>query len=268
MKKLFFIVAFAILAHVSSQAQFVHYGGRIGGGVSYVSDDLLTYSPIFGFNIGGYADYMFTEWKNPWSENVYIQVGLNFVRRGTNFQRVWVNDPRSIRQGFYHNWYAQIPIIAGFKYEIPSLPAENFVNFFFGPTFNVGIFGRLWDRQVTPGMPQASSNYDTFVTGSKDDRSSFKNMRRLDAGLVLGIGYQWHNWTFDFYMDHGFVALMKRSDVLAPFDVVPDNGNNNDRNGENGNQGSNNNIDPNRNAYTGTNHAFILAIGYQLPINR
>ena len=33
----------------------------------YVADDLLTHTPIFGFNIGGYVDYMFTEWKNPWS---------------------------------------------------------------------------------------------------------------------------------------------------------------------------------------------------------
>ena len=132
MKKILTLLAFAFLVTFSSNAQCVRYGARLANGASYVSDDLLTHSPIFGFSLGGYVDYMFTEWKNPWSENIYLQTGLNITRRGTNFQQVFVN-MLSVRQGFYHNWYAQIPLIAGFKYEIPQLPAENYVNFFIGP---------------------------------------------------------------------------------------------------------------------------------------
>lgn len=261
MKKILSLLAFAVLLQFPAKAQFVHYGARIANGASYVADDLLTHTPIFGFSIGGYVDYMFTEWKNPWSENIYLQTGLNITRRGTNFQQVFVN-MLSIRQGFFHNWYAQIPIFAGFKYEIPQLPAGNYVNFFLGPTVNVGLFGSLWDRQVTPGMPQASNNYDTFVTGSKDDRSSFKNLRRFDVGLVLGVGYQWHNFTFDFYMDHGFIALMNKDDVLAPFDQSQN------QTGSEGGNSQNNTTAKDRNAYTGTNNAFMIAVGYQLPINR
>lgn len=260
MKKILTLLAFAFLLQIPAKAQFVDYGFRLANGASYVADDLLTHTPILGFSIGGYVDYMFTEWKNPWAENIYLHTGLNIIRRGTNFQQVFVN-MLSIRQGFFHNWYAQIPVIAGFKYEIPQLPAGNYVNFFLGPTVSVGLFGQLLDRQVTPGMPQASNNYDTFVTGSKDDRSSFKNLRRFDVGLILGVGYQWHNFTFDLYMDHGFIALMKKEDVLAPFDQT--------QNQNNQNNNSQNNTKPkDRNAYTGTNNAFMLAIGYQLPINR
>lgn len=260
MKKILTLLAFAFLLQIPAKAQFVDYGFRLANGASYVADDLLTHTPILGFSIGGYVDYMFTEWKNPWAENIFLQTGLNITRRGTNFQQVFVN-MLSIRQGFFHNWYAQIPVIAGFKYEIPQLPAGNYVNFFLGPTVSVGLFGQLLDRQVTPGMPQASNNYDTFVTGSKDDRSSFKNLRRFDVGLILGVGYQWHNFTFDLYMDHGFIALMKKEDVLAPFDQSQNQNNQNDN--------SQNNTKPkDRNAYTGTNNAFMLAIGYQLPINR
>ena len=265
MKQILLLVAMAVLMQIPAKAQFVHYGVRIAGGPSYVADDLLTHTPIFGFNIGGYVDYMFTEWKNPWSENIYLQFGLNFIRRGTNFQQVFVN-MSSIRQGFFHNWYAQIPVIAGFKYEIPQLPAGNYVNFFLGPTFNVGLWGKLWDRQVTPGMPQSSNNYDTFVTGDKDDRASYQHLRRLDAGLILGVGYQWHNFTFDFYMDHGFVALMKKDDVLAPFDQNQNNQNNQNNTGTTTTQ--NNTTPKDRNAYTGTNNAFMIAVGYQLPIHR
>ena len=163
----------------------------------------------------------------------------------------------SIRQGFYHNWYAQIPVFAGFKYEIPQLPAGNFVSFYLGPTFNVGLFGRLWDRKVTPGMPQHSNNYDTYVTGNKDDRRSFKHMRRIDVGVVLGVAYQWHNFTFDLYFDHGFIALMKKDDVLNG--VVYGNETTTE---------TTTTTEENRNAYTGTNQAIMLGIGYQLPINR
>lgn len=259
MKRIITLLAFVLLAVIPLKAQFVNYGARLGNGVSYVSDDLLTKSPIFAFSLGGYAEYMFTEWKNPWSENIYIQVGLNFIRRGTNFQQVFV-ESLSVRKGYFHNWYAQIPVICGFKYEIPQLPAGNFAKFYLGPTLSVGLFGTHWDRQVTPGMPQSSNNYDTFVTGSSDDRKSFKTIRRIDAGLILGIGYQWHNFTFDLYMDHGFVALMSKDDVLALFDQTSGTGETGSTPG--------NTTPQNRNAYTGTNHAFLLSVGYQLPINR
>jgi hypothetical protein len=263
MKKILTLLAFAVLLQIPTKAQFVNYGARIAGGASYVADDLLTHTPIMGFNIGGYVEYMFTEWKNPWSENIYLETGLNITRRGTNFQQVFVN-MQSIRQGFFHNWYVQVPVIAGFRYELPQLPAGNYINFFLGPTVNVGLFGKLWDRQVTPGMPQSSNNYDTFVTGDKDDRSSYKHLRRFDVSLMLGVGYQWHNITVDFYLDHGFIALMKKDDVLAPFDQTQ---NQNGQNGDN-TQTQNNTKPKDRNAYTGTNNAFMIAVGYQLPIHR
>lgn len=265
MKKILTILAFALLLQVSANAQFVRYGARIGGGVSYVTDDLLTKSPILGLNLGGYADYMFTDMKNPWADNIYLQVGLNFVRRGTNFEQVFINEPRSIRQGFYHNWYAQIPVLFGFKYEIPQLPAENFVSFYIGPAFNVGIYGRLWDRMVTPGMPQPSNNYDTFITGDKASRSSFKHMRRLDVGVIMGVGYQWHNFTFDLHLDHGFIALLKKDDVLTSLEQDQNDGTVVTTN-EDGT--TTQTVIRDRNSYTGTNQAVILSIGYQLPINR
>ena len=248
-------MAFAIMLPISAKAQFTRFGAQLGNGVAYISDDLLYSAPILGFQLGGYVDYEFTEWQNPWAENLYLRFGLNFTRRGTKLEQVWVLQ-KSIRQSYLHNWYAQIPVIVGFRYEIPSLPAGNYVNFFFGPTFNVGLFGRYWDRQVTPGMPQSSNNYDTFVTGTKDDRSSFKHFRRFDGSVIVGVGYQWRNYTVDIYMDHGFVALMNRDDVLAPFDRDVD------ENGTLSEEGKN------HNSYTGINQAFMISVGYQLPIKR
>ena len=81
----------------------------------------------------------------------------------------------------------------------------------------------------------------------------------MDVGVILGFGYQWQNFTFDFYLDHGFIALMKKADVLTPFDTAP-------QIDEDGNEYTPDAVD--RNAYTGTNQTFMLSIGYQLPINR
>ena len=263
MKRILTLVVFAVVLQFSAQAQLVHYGGRMGFGAAYVSDDLLS-SPILGFNLGGYVDYMFTEWRNPWAENIYLQTGLNIVRRGGNFQQVLPN-MQSLRRGYYHSWYAQIPLIAGFKYEIPQLPANNFVNFFLGPTLNVGVLGSLWDSKITPGMPQTSDNYDTYITGNKNDRRVFKHIRRFDVGIILGVGYQWHNYTVDLYMDHGFIALMKKDDVLIDLDQQHTGGSTTTTN-EDGTTTTTEIRD--RNAYTGTNHAIMLSFGYQLPINR
>lgn len=255
MKKLFTLVAFAILVSVSANAQFVRYGGRLGLGASYVTDDLLTTTPIMGVNLSGYVDYMFSNMQNPWADNIYLQSGLNIIRRGTNFEQVFV-DMRSIRQGFFHNWYVQVPILAGFKYEIPQLPAENFVSFYIGPAVSFGVIGRYKDRQVTPGMPHISNNYDTYITMGSDAKKSFTHITRLDVGIILGVGYQWHNFTFDFHVDHGLVALMQKDDVLYPLDNPVD---------ENGNPTA---TGKPTNAYTGTNQTFMLSVGYQLPINR
>lgn len=257
MKKLLLLLALVAAVQMPVRAQFVHYGAQVSGGCSYVTDDQLTSSPIFAANLGGYVDFMFTEWKNPWSENIYLRAGLNFTRRGTNISQD-LTLMNSMRRGYLHNYYAQIPVFVGFKYEIPQLPAGNFVNFFIGPAFNVGLFGRRWDRQVTLEMPQESRNYDTFITGTKSDRASFKHIRRLDASVIFGIGYQWHNFTVDIFMEHGFVALMKMADVLAPYDVVQGKTEENMTEQEKAD----------RNAYLGTNQAFMLSIGYQIPINR
>lgn len=257
MKKIIVLLALVAAVQMPMKAQFVHYGAQVAGGISYVADDQLTSSPVFAFTIGGYVDYMFTEWKNPWSENIYLRAGLNINRRGTNISQD-LTLMNSMRRGFYHNFYAQIPIIVGFRYELPQLPAGNYINIFIGPSFNVGLFGRRWDRQVTLQMPQESRNYDTYITGTKDDRASFKHIRRLDASVLFGVGYQWHNITVDLYLDHGFVPLVKMSDVLAPYDEVQNI--------------TEENMTPQqkaeRNAYLGTNQAFMISIGYQLPINR
>ncbi|MBQ9639814.1 MAG: hypothetical protein IJV22_09720 [Bacteroidales bacterium] len=244
------LIIAVLLSFGTAQAQLTHYGARFGLGPSYVGDDLITSSPIVGMDLGAYVNYGFTEAKSFWADNLYLQAGFNIVRRGTNFKQE-LKLMQSIRTGYFHLWYAQIPILACWRYELPTRVPGNIVNLYVGPSFSVGLFGRLWDRQITPGAPQESINYDTYITEGKDARRAFKHARRLDVALRTGVGYQKGPYRFDLFWEHGFVALMKRDDILNNLDkmLYPS-------------------VDiKNRNSYTGSLNSFILSVSYELPIN-
>lgn len=247
MKKTLIAFATAVTMCFSAHAQLTDWGARVGFGSASVVDDLLTKSPVLSFEMGGYVNYGFEEMAAFWADNLFLQGGLNFQRRGCNFEQVWT-DARSYREGFYHLWYAELPVLIGWKTELPLQSPDHYINFYVGPSVSVGLFGRIWDRHVTPGYPQLSVNYDTFESSDKSDRQAFKHVRRFDVSSRIGIGYKYHQLTVDLFWQHGFIALMRESDVLRTLD---DNSNNK----------------PNDlNSYTGTNNAFTLSVGYTLPL--
>ncbi len=254
MKRLYILLLSLLMAGSVAQAQLTHYGARIGLGASFVSDDLLTKAPIVGGDLGGFLNFSLPGRNNAFADNLYFQTGLYLTRRGTRFDQEFVG-MRSYREGRYIAYYAQLPILVAWRWEMPLAVADQYLNFYFGPTFNVGLFGDMWDRRITPGYPQTSVNYDTHVTGGPDADKIFKHISRFDVSLKVGFGYQFGNFTYDFYWDHGFVTLKKEPDVL----------NNLDRdNFENGN-----NADATkpkeRNGYTGVNNIFMISIGYMIP---
>lgn len=263
MKKIF-IVLILLATGVAAQGQFTHYGVRAGIGASYVGDDLLTTAPVPGANLGVFLNYGFTDSKTAFADNLYLQTGLFFTRRGTHFKQE-LTAMRSIRTGFYHTYYAQIPLLAAWRWELPTKVANQYLNFYFGPTFNVGLFGFIWDRRVTPGYPQLTMNYDTYITGTKDDRRAFKHLRRIDVSSILGAGYQRGNFLFDLYWDHGFVALRKEDDVLNNLERRLWNQGNTAKEGTSNSEASTEKPKK-RNSYTGTNNSVVFTVSYMLPI--
>ena len=267
MKKLFALLALAMALSCTVNAQWTYYGARLALGPSYVTDDLLTSSPILGASLGGYAEYAFEEMKNPLADNLYLQVGLNLSRRGTNFDQVFTT-MRSYRYGYIHAYYAQIPAYIGYRYDLPYATAGNYINFFVGPSVSCGLFGRWYDRQVTPGNPQGTVNYDTRITGDKYAGRAFRQIRRIDAAAVLGVGYQWNDFTFDFIYEHGFVSLRYEPDLLVNTEITANGGNEvtYTHTNDDGTTTTTTRRIKDRNAYTGTNQSFLLAVGYRIPI--
>lgn len=260
MKKLLATLLLALTIGGTASAQFTHYGAKIGFGTSTIGDDLMTKSPILGMNIGGFAEYGFTDAKAFFADNIHIQFGLNFARRGCNFEQVWERI-LSVRQGYYHAWYAQVPILLGYRFELPIVQPDHNLAFYIGPSFSVGMFGKYWDSQITPGYPQTAVNYDSDVNWSKKQRHAFQHMRRFDIAAVLGVSYQYHEWGLDLFMERGFVPITYVKDVLVDLDKriqsgeVPTN------------QKPDENSKPikDRNAFSGNNLTFTLSLTYRIP---
>ncbi len=254
MKRFYIFLLMLLITGGVAQAQLTHYGVRLGLGPSFVSDDLLTKSPILGGDLGGFVNFSLPGKNNAFADNLYFQTGLYLTRRGTRFDQEFVG-MRSYREGRNIAYYAQIPVLVSWRWELPLMVADQYLNFYFGPAVNVGLFGDKWDRRVTLGYPQESVNYDTHITGGPDADKIFKHIRRFDVSLKVGFGYQFGNFTYDFYWDHGFVTLQKEADVLNDLER---------ENYENGSSAATEEPKE-RNGYTGVNNIFMVSIGYLIP---
>ena len=204
-----------ILGIMGAQAQFGDYGVKVGIGTATIQDDLATKSPVLGVNVGGYINYTFAQSESVLAEIFYLQTGLNLVRRGSNFEEIreHANDMME-RRGYYHAWYAQLPILAGVHMELPIRQAGHVVGFYLGPAVSVGLFGSYADRKVTPYNPSYTANYDVSIHGSAADRQVFNHLRRLDVSAVVGLSYEYRDFTLSIFIDHGFLATSEGEDVL------------------------------------------------------
>lgn len=242
-----------LMGLMSAQAQFGDYGVKVGIGTATIQDDLSTKSPVLGLNFGGYIDYTFAQSQSVLAEIFYLQSGLNIIHRGSNFEEIheYAND-LMIRTGYYHAWYAQIPILAGVHMELPIRKAGHVVGFYLGPAINIGLFGRYGDRKVSPYSANYDANYDVDVNGTPADRAVFNHINRFDLGAIIGLSYEYRDFTFSLFLDHGFLATSEGTDVLRLIDNTMAEANNNNSN------------KVNVNIPNGNNNAVMLSIAYRL----
>ena len=199
----------------SAHAQFGDYGVKIGVGLATMDDDLASKSPILGASIGGYINYTFAQSESVLAETFYLQTGLNLTRRGGNFQEVLENGASLMfREGYYHSYYIQLPILACVHYELPIRASGHVVGVFLGPSVSYGLFGSYGDRRITPGITSSTANYDVNFNGSPDDRKVFNHVNRLDVSAIFGFCYEYKRLSASIYIDHGFLATSEGDDIL------------------------------------------------------
>ena len=218
MKKIVFIAALVSIFNFQfsiCQAQFGDYGVKAGLGIATIDDDLGTKSPILGASVGAYINYTFLQSKSVLAETFFLQTGLNLNRRGSTFQQVFEKGTdMSIRKGFYHAYYLQLPILACVHYELPIRQSGHVIGLFLGPAFSYGLFGRYGDRMIHPGSPDINTNYDVEIYGTDEERQLFNHIERFDISAMVGITYEYKRFTASFYIDRGFLAVSEDIDLL------------------------------------------------------
>ncbi|MBR1798728.1 MAG: PorT family protein [Bacteroidales bacterium] len=245
-KALLTISLLATLA--TAHCQWSEYGVKVGIGGATIQDDLSTKSSVMAVNVGAYANFTFAKSESILAEIFYLQTGLNLIRRGNNFQEVFETaNTMTLREGYNHAWYVQLPVLANVHYELPLREAGHNVGFFLGPAISVGVFGQYGDRRITPGVQSLTANYDLSIHGTDDDRAVFNHLNRIDVSALVGFYYEHKDFLFSFHIDHGFTATSSGEDMLRLM--------------ENNQSGSN---DINVQIPNGNNSAFIFSVSYRL----
>jgi hypothetical protein len=255
MKKILLIGLIGLMGLIDNQAQaqFGDYGVKIGLGHATIDDDLTTKSGILGASIGGYINYTFHESQSMLAEVFYLQSGINFIRRGNNFEEIFDNGTTiMIREGSIHAWYAQIPILACIHLEMPIRQAGHTIGFFMGPAVGIGLTGVYNERKVSPYVSSLESNYDLRIHGTAKDRDPFSHLNRLDVSAILGLSYEYRDFTITAYLDHGFLATSTGIDVLRVLENAQNSANNS------------NAREINVKIPNGTNVAYMLSVAYRI----
>ncbi len=238
MKKILFALIVLTAITTTAQAQMLNWGVRGGAGIARYADDLTgTTTPVMAVNVGGFVTFGFTNSQSIMAENFCLQTGLNIIRRGTRFEDVLESGLNmSIRNGYYSTWYAQIPILATIRYELPIRQPGHRALFSVGPAVSYGLFGTAYDRKISRGMPQRSWNYEV-------SENAFNTLNRLDIDAIIGIGYEYQDLSVMLQFDYGFLATYSTVDALSATDG-----------------------DMNNKVNFGNNWALLLTVGYQFPV--
>lgn len=238
MKKILFALIVLTAITTTAQAQMLNWGVRGGAGIARYADDLTgTTTPVMAVNVGGFVTFGFTNSQSIMAENFCLQTGLNIIRRGTRFEDVLESGLNmSIRNGYYSTWYAQIPILATIRYELPIRQPGHRALFSVGPAVSYGLFGTAYDRKISRGMPQRSGNYEV-------SENAFNTLNRLDIDAIIGIGYEYQDLSVMLQFDYGFLATYSTVDALSATDG-----------------------DMNNKVNFGNNWALLLTVGYQFPV--
>lgn len=197
MKKLkFTILAVAILFATTLSAQNISYGIKAGANMSNLSGkELSDKNWKAGGHVGIVMDYEFID-------NIALQTGLYFFSKGAKYTpfKVDENNKTVINTNMY---YLQLPI--HFAYKIPVTASTKFV-LNAGPYLAYGVGGKTNTTVTLLGKSTTTDGVDTFAK-LENGKEKFGGLKRFDAGLGVGVGFEVRNFTIDLGWDFGLVNI-------------------------------------------------------------
>ncbi len=176
MKKVFF-AAFAVMAFGAVNAQEIHFGAKIGAGVSTFSGNVEDAEAKISGHLGGFAEFKFNKFAIQ-PELLVSVVGAEWNYNYRNNTDWYYDGPVDNIKYQANLVYLHVPVMAKY-YVIDPLSVE------FGPQLGVLLAAR--------------TEYTTTYWNGSDDSDSENvkdDLKTLDLGLNFGATYNFKNRMF------------------------------------------------------------------------
>jgi hypothetical protein len=173
MKKIILIVCVAVLGVVSAKAQ-LSYGVTAGLATSSATGDVDKAAYKLGFHVGALLDYAI-------NDQFSIIPELLFTQRGYKIDEDYSKLTLNLN-------YLQIPVNAAYKF---SLPNESKLLVFAGPYVGYALSGKV--------SPEKGDSHKIKIGSGDNDE-----VKALDLGFNIGVGYQYEKIFFKLQYNLGF----------------------------------------------------------------
>lgn len=188
MKKLLVLV-FAMATTMAASAQ-VTWNAKLGGGLAFcagMNDDGDTKAKFVG-KIGVGLEY-------PLTANFSFMPSLEFAMKGTKWEASeYYSGYKVSVEETYSPLYVQIPVLGAYRLNLNN---DWNMTLKASPYFAYGISGKV-DATASVSGVSASDDADLF---------SDLDAKRFDAGIEVGLDFEYHRFVFGLEYERGFISF-------------------------------------------------------------
>lgn len=188
MKKLL-VMVFAFAMAMSSSAQ-ITWNMKLGGGMA-----MCVGGADFGDMKGKFVGKIGVGIEKPLTANFSIMPSIELALKGTKWEySTYYDDSNVTLKETYSPIYVQIPVLAAYRLNMND---DWNLTLKAGPYFAYGISGDVTQK--------SSSGYSQH-TGSQDLFSELE-AKRFDAGIDVGVDFEYHRFVFGLEYERGFTSF-------------------------------------------------------------
>lgn len=188
MKKLIFL-AFAMTMTLAASAQ-ITWNAKLGGGLAFcagMNDEGDTKAKFVG-KVGVGIEY-------PLSANFSLMPSVELAMKGTKWEaNVYSSGYNVSLEETYSPLYVQIPVLGAYRFNLNN---DWNMTIKAGPYFAYGISGKVDVKGSASGV-SVSDDADLF---------SDLDAKRFDAGVDLGLDFEYHRFVLGLEYERGFISF-------------------------------------------------------------
>ncbi|MDD2199794.1 MAG: porin family protein [Bacteroidales bacterium] len=207
-----FVLIFIILVNLLSiptNAQSLHYGFHLGGGVSTIIEKSDFSSPVeksykFGFKAGLSAEFELMDFFN-------VGASISFFQKGQKIKDDFATSKLSLG-------YFDIPIYVGASVPIGDFKLTGFV----GPYTSVAVVGKrtfkIEDEEAVPNFEWNfdDNSHDEYVDETQPVFSEeINSYKRFDTGISAGIMFGYNNYRLSATYSRGLRDIKPNETIKA-----------------------------------------------------